>query len=115
MYPTYTPKWKWSVGVQYEIRARRLRLVTPRVDAATRATSTPTPPTALEPDRRLHGRQCPDDLAQTARTSIAAEVTNLFDKYYLLTVFDLTIAGAGVASGQPGRPREWAVTVKKKF
>ena len=46
---------------------------------------------------------------------ISAEVTNLFDKYYLLTVFDLTTAGAGVASGQPGRPREWAVSVKKRF
>ena len=46
---------------------------------------------------------------------ISAEVTNLFDKYYLLTLFDLTTAGAGIATGQPGRPREWAVSVKKKF
>jgi len=42
-------------------------------------------------------------------------VTNLFDKYYFLSKFDLTGAGAGSISGMPGRPREWAVTVKKKF
>ena len=37
------------------------------------------------------------------------------DKYYFLSKFDLTGAGAGVISGSPGRPREWAVTIKKKF
>ena len=30
---------------------------------------------------------------------ISAEVTNLFDEYYLLTVFDLTTAGAGISTG----------------
>lgn len=46
---------------------------------------------------------------------MSLEVTNLFDKYYLLTIFDQTTGGQGYASGQPGRPREWAVSVKKKF
>ena len=70
----------------------------------------------LQPDRRLYSRQRPAHLAEHGKDlEISAEVTNLFDKYYLLTLFDLTVAGAGVASAQPGRPREWAVTVKKKF
>ncbi len=56
---------------------------------------------------RLTWRNANDDL------EIAAEVTNLFDKYYFLTIFD-TGAGGNV-TGQPGRPREWAVSVKKKF
>ena len=47
--------------------------------------------------------------------SIAFEVTNLFDKYYFLSKFDLTGAGTGAITGQPGRPREWGVTIKKKF
>ena len=46
---------------------------------------------------------------------VSAEVTNLFNKYYFLTSFDLTIANGGVSSAQPGRPREWALTVKKRF
>jgi iron complex outermembrane recepter protein len=47
--------------------------------------------------------------------TIALEVTNLFDKYYFTSKFDLTGAGAGAIAGSPGRPREWAVTVKKSF
>ena len=46
---------------------------------------------------------------------VALEATNLFDKYYLVTSFDLIGAGAGLVGGQPGRPREWALTVKKTF
>ena len=46
---------------------------------------------------------------------ISLEVTNLFDKYYFLSVFDLRGAGAGVRKGRPGNPREWAISVKKKF
>ena len=58
---------------------------------------------------RLTWRNPKDDL------EIAAEVTNLFDKYYLLTVNDQSIGSQGYVIGQPGRPREWAVSVKKKF
>jgi iron complex outermembrane receptor protein len=46
---------------------------------------------------------------------VSLEVTNVFDKYYFLTLFDQTIGGQGHVTGQPGRPREWAVSVKKKF
>ncbi len=42
------------------------------------------------------------------------EVTNLFDKYYYLTSFDLH-ALSGTASAAPGRPREWAITVRRSF
>ena len=47
--------------------------------------------------------------------SVALEVTNLTDKYYYLTDFDLRAAGAGLDKAQPGRPREWALTVRKSF
>ena len=117
MYPTYTPKWKWSLGAQYEIPLGDAGSLTPRLDAAyqsdiytnaaNRASNLIQGYTVA--NARITWQNSGKDL------SIAAEVTNLFDKYYLLTLFDLTIAGAGVASGQPGHPREWAVTVKKKF
>ena len=58
---------------------------------------------------RLTWRNSDEDLG------ISFEVTNLFDKYYLLTSFDLTGAGAGLVAGQPGRPREWAISVTKDF
>jgi iron complex outermembrane receptor protein len=58
---------------------------------------------------RLTWRNSSDDL------EITAEVTNVFDKYYYLTAIDLSGGGEGIASAQPGRPREWAITVKKSF
>jgi hypothetical protein len=47
--------------------------------------------------------------------SVSFEATNLTNKYYYVTLFDLRAAGAGLDKAQPGRPREWAVTVKKTF
>jgi iron complex outermembrane receptor protein len=112
-----TPKWKWAIGAQYEIDLGSTGSLTPRVDAAyqsdiyTNAVNRST--NLIEgytlANARLTWANEEGDL------EVSAEVTNLFDKYHLLTLFDLTTAGAGVASGQPGRPREWAVSVKKKF
>jgi len=58
---------------------------------------------------RLTWRNPDEDL------EIALEVTNLFDKYYFLTIQDQTVGNQGYAHAQPGRPREWAVSVKKRF
>ncbi len=112
-----TPKWKWAIGAQYEIGLGSAGSLTPRIDASYQSdiyTNAVNRPTNLIDaytlaNARLTWANEDGDL------EISAEVTNLFDKYYLLTVFDLTTAGAGVASGQPGRPREWAVSVKKRF
>nr|WP_299594809.1 TonB-dependent receptor [Sphingomonas bacterium] len=116
-YPAYTPKWKWSVGAQYEVDLGNAGTVTPRLDAAFQDdlffNATNRPSNKIEDyvvaNARLTWANTDKDL------EVSAEVTNLFDKYYLLTGFDLTLAGSGFASGQPGRPREWAVSVKKKF
>jgi iron complex outermembrane receptor protein len=116
-YPTYTPRWKWSVGTQYRIDMGNGGALTPRIDAAYQShifyNSTNRPTNRIDgytvANARLTWVNRKEDL------EISGEVTNLFDKYYYLTGFDLTIAGAGVTSAQPGRPREWALTVRKKF
>ena len=41
----------------------------------------------------------------------SVEATNITNKYYFQTRFD-QFTQAGVTDGQPGRPREFAVTVK---
>jgi iron complex outermembrane receptor protein len=46
---------------------------------------------------------------------VSGEITNLFDEYYLQTVNDQSPGSQGYVIAQPGRPREWAVHVKKKF
>ena len=116
-YPPYTPEWKWSIGVQYEVEMGNAGSITPRIDAAYQSDTyvrSSNSASGLLPgytlaNARLTWRNADEDL------EIAAEVTNLFGKYYYLTGFDLTFAGAGFSTAQPGRPREWAVTVKKSF
>jgi len=46
--------------------------------------------------------------------AVSLEGTNLGDKYYFVSRADQYV-GAGHTDGQPGRPREWAVTLKKTF
>ncbi|PQA85364.1 TonB-dependent receptor [Hyphococcus luteus] len=45
---------------------------------------------------------------------IAFEVKNMFDKYYFTTKVN-DIAAVGHVYGSPGKPRTWAVTVKRNF
>ena len=117
MVSTYTPEWKWSLGAQYEIPLGSAGFLTPRVDAAYQSevyTNAVNGPTNLidgytVANARLTWKNANEDL------EVGLEVTNLFDKYYFHTLFDLTRAGAGFVTGLPGRPREWAVTVKKSI
>ena len=117
MVSVYTPKWKWSVGAQYEVPLGSAGSITPRIDAAyqsavyTNAVNGPTNRIApyTVANARITWKNESNDL------EVGLEVTNLFDKYYYQTLFDLTRAGAGFVTGLPGRPREWAVSVKKTF
>ncbi|HEY4214778.1 MAG TPA: TonB-dependent receptor [Steroidobacteraceae bacterium] len=116
MVPAYTPTRKWSAGVQYEVPLGALGTLTPRVDAS------------YQGDMYANGANAATNRIATYTLANARltwrnpggswessfEVTNLTDKYYYLTRFDqYTITG--LSSGQPGRPREWALTVKRKF
>jgi iron complex outermembrane receptor protein len=117
-----SPTWKWTLGAQYEIPLGSFGSLTPRVDASYQdkiytGFKYPSGPTGvpqfIDAYTLVNARvtwQNPDkDL------SVALEVTNLTDKYYYLTDFDLRAAGAGLDKAQPGRPREWALTVRKSF
>jgi iron complex outermembrane receptor protein len=117
-------KWKASAGIQYEADLGSAGSITPRFEIAYQGrmsgadlapvAGSPSDLVGFVPDytvvnARLTWRNVDKDL------DIALEVTNLFDKYYYYSVFDLTRLGAGVIAGSPGRPREWAVSVRKKF
>jgi iron complex outermembrane receptor protein len=47
--------------------------------------------------------------------SVSFEVQNLFDKYYTPFRFAAVQAFTGTIYSQVGRPREWGLTVQKKF
>ncbi len=113
--PPALPEWKWSIGIQYEIPLGGGTL-TPRLDmsynGATAGGVTSggfSLPSWTVANARLTWRDEDDDW------QVALEVTNLFEEYYYLTSFDLRGAGAGFVKAQPGRPREWAVTVTRRF
>jgi iron complex outermembrane recepter protein len=122
--PRGVAKTQWSLGAQYEADLGGSGSITPRFDishqgkivggATKSAATTPSglfgdTPGFTVANARLTWKNEDRDL------EISGEVTNLFDKYYFLSKFDLTGAGAGTISGLPARPREWAVSVKKKF
>jgi len=122
--PRGVTEWQWSAGLQYEADLGQTGTLTPRVDVAYQGemTSSTTYPVAGSPsdvfgtiegytlaNARLTWRNYDDDL------SIALAVTNVFDNYYFTNKFDLVGAGAGFITGAVGRPREWSVTVKKRF
>jgi iron complex outermembrane receptor protein len=120
--PFFTsPKWKGTIGAQYEVGLGSAGSITPRVDLAYQAKQfsgavvtggTRTRlfiPAYTIGNARLTYRSPGDDW------EAALEVTNFTNKYYYLSIFDLRGAGAGFRKAQPGRPREWAVTLKKKF
>jgi iron complex outermembrane receptor protein len=46
---------------------------------------------------------------------VAFGVTNLFDKFYYVNVFDYQGLGYPQTDAQPGRPREWSITLRKNF
>ena len=117
---TGMPKWKASVGAQYEADLGRAGSLTPRVDVYYQDEtfagfdSSVTPriteylPSFVLTNARLTWRNAEDDL------SISAEVTNVFDEYYFYSVFDAR-PNNGVKGVTPARPREWALSVKKRF
>jgi iron complex outermembrane receptor protein len=122
--PAYVPNWKWSIGAQYEADIGARGTITPRLDLAWQGDMFGNASNRSSADALRASNKIPGYLLANARISwknrardleVAVEVTNLFDKYYFLTLFDLTPNNAGVAVAQPGRPREWALTATRKF
>jgi iron complex outermembrane receptor protein len=115
--------WQWNLGIQYEADLGGSGSLTPRLDV-NRQNKLPGNVLRAAPGSAadLFGRVPGYTLANARLTwknsdkdlDISLEVTNLFDKYYFSSKFDLS-GLAGSVLGSPGRPREWAVTVKKKF
>jgi len=114
----YSPEWKWSVGAQYEFDLGGMGSLTPRVDAnftsEVYSSGNPRPTARIAPytvaNARLTWRNPDRDW------EMALEVTNLTDKVYYTSNADLSfIPVIGFAWNAPGRPREWALTVKRNF
>jgi iron complex outermembrane receptor protein len=117
--PIVSPNWKWSAGIQYKAELGNSGSLTPRFDLAhTGRTSAGRVvaggaidyfPAYTLGNLRVTWKNAKEDL------SVAFEVQNVFDKYYTPARFAAVQAFSGTIYSQVGRPREWAVTVKKEF
>jgi iron complex outermembrane recepter protein len=117
--PIVSPEWKWSAGVQYKAELASAGSLTPRFDIShsskgSQGRIAAGGPISYSPsltlaNARLTWKNTDDDL------SISFEVQNLFDKYYNPFRFAAVYGFSGTIYSQVGRPREWAVTVKKSF
>jgi iron complex outermembrane receptor protein len=118
----YMPERKWSVGGQYEFTLGNGGTLTPRIDANYQGemyTNGNNHPTVAQPDSNYiksytvaNARLTYKDADDKWESSL--ELTNFTNEYYFLTRTD-QYSGAGHTDGQPGRPREWALTVKRRF
>jgi iron complex outermembrane receptor protein len=106
-------KWKWSVGGQYRIDLGETGSLTPRIDVAYTSgycgdfTCTAI---AIVDDYTLANARLTYETADRD-WQVSLEVTNLFDKLVYLNKF----TNAWYASAQPGLPRQWAVSVRRRF
>ncbi|MFM5913228.1 MAG: TonB-dependent receptor [Chakrabartia godavariana] len=117
--PIVSPKWKYSFGIQYKADLGTSGSITPRFDMAYTGKASAGRVRAGGPidyynsytlaNARLTWRNADEDL------SVAFEVQNLFDKYYTPFRFAAVNAFSGTIYSQVGRPREWAVSVRKTF
>jgi len=116
MRPAYVPETKWSLGVQYEIPFGNAGSLTPRIDATYQgdlyATGSNAPTNLIEAYTLVNARLTWRNDEGDWETSL--EATNLTDEYYFITRFD-QFTLTGFTDGQPGRPREYALTVKRRF
>ncbi len=114
----YSPEWKWSIGAQYEVDLGGAGSLTPRVDMSytdeVYSSGTPRATARIAPYTLTNARltwSSPD-----RDWDVALEVTNVTDKVYYTSNADLSfIPVIGFAWNAPGRPREWAVSVKRTF
>jgi iron complex outermembrane recepter protein len=116
MRPAYVPKQKWSLGVQYEWGLGDLGTVTTRVDAAYQGqlftNGANAAVNSIESYTIANARVAWKN--GDGDWEAALELTNFTDEYYFLTRFD-QFTLTGLSDGQPGRPREWAFTVRRNF
>ena len=112
-------------GVQYAFMFTGGSTLTPRFDVTylggplSGANTAPAPgspsavygqiPSYAVSNLRIMWRNARGDL------DVTAFATNLFNRYYFYSKFDLTGAGAGTITGSPGAPLELGLTIKKTF
>jgi iron complex outermembrane receptor protein len=110
-----TPEWKLTAGTQYTFDLGTAGSLTPRFDIYYQSRVfneyTNNPIAAQEGYALANGRLTYTSPEEDWTAALA--VTNIFDKFYYVNKF--IQSGTYIFTGQPSRPREWAVTVTRRF
>jgi iron complex outermembrane receptor protein len=112
----FSPKRKASLGVQYRLPLGNLGTLTPRVDGQYQSsffTNFDNNVLGQVPSYALVNARLAWDSA-SGDWSGALTVTNAADKFYYINKFR-TGAPFNFVDGQPGAPREWAISLKRQF
>ncbi|MCC6826720.1 MAG: TonB-dependent receptor [Novosphingobium sp.] len=115
MVAPFTPKWKASIGAQYEASLGDAGSLTPRIDWAYQSSSFSDASNSV---RNTLGSRSVFNARLTYRApekdwEASLAVTNLTKEFYYYSLFDRTTSG--YVSGVPARPREWQVSIKRRF
>jgi iron complex outermembrane receptor protein len=117
MVSPYTPESKASLGLQYAFTVGQGGTLTPRLDVSytddVYASAINAPTNLIEGYSLVNARLTWRSMSEAWQ--VALEATNLTDEYYYVTLFDLSNAAAGYIHGQPSRPREVAMSVRRNF
>lgn len=116
MVSPYSPAWRGSLGVQYEVRIGALGSLTPRVDVNYQSELYTN---AVNDDRNLIPSVTTLNAGLTWRRDdtpweASLQVTNVTDKYYYLNIDD-TLGGKGTVRGTPARPRTFMLSLRRTF
>jgi iron complex outermembrane receptor protein len=121
--PAYVPQWNGSASAQYTYTFPGGSSLSPRYDVYVQTqicTGAAIPAlgysgiTSCTGGFTLHNVRL--EYANREHTWTAAVgVDNLTNHFYYLNKFDLTGFGEPTIEGQPGPPREWYLTLRRKF
>jgi len=132
MVTPFTPKWKWSGGIQYDFQnvlggqlsarfdgAYQSHIYTEAINYDSVAVPANSGPLATyyasnRIDGYFLGNARLTWKSPERDWSVGLEVQNLFDKYYFTSLYE-QYASPRTVSGAPGLPRTWALTVKRNF
>jgi iron complex outermembrane recepter protein len=112
----YTPKTSYSVGAQYdhEMSAGTVSL---RFDGSYQGALYTTSENTIW--SRIPGRFVGNGQVSFATADrdwkVTVEAKNIFNRYYFLSVSDVTTNSLGAVTGVPALPRTFAVSVKRNF
>lgn len=116
MIAPFVSKWQASAGIQYKAELANGATITPRVDWSYRSdfyyNSINNAYNLIDGYSLANARLTFEDA--NADWALSAGVTNLFDKFYYTGKAE-NIGSFGVLTGNPGRPREWFVSLRRNF